>query len=247
MTDFELINKLNYVSEIVDKYIKILSIDEEIDLKKSYQSGETSIVYDCNRKKWNLIYSHDDHIFLLIHELGHLYLSNITKCIYFAKQPDSSTNREIFFLVNALVDAIVNYKISRFETVYPYFVNYIKYVLHRAKNGIKIQYLPSPISYYIDYYLEMNFYFKKQDFQPVKQKIQRFLKNYENQLKNYGILTDNRIELLQDALKQFTEYLESEKNITLIYCITKILKSLRIWSNGLVNNTIRQIFHLKKD
>ena len=109
MMDFELINKINNVNEFVDKYIKILSIDENIELRKSYQSGETSIICDCNIKKWILTYSHDDHIFQLIHELGHLYLSKITKCIYFAKQADSSTNREIFFLVNALVDAIVNY------------------------------------------------------------------------------------------------------------------------------------------
>ena len=169
----------------------------------------------------------------------------ITKCIYFAKQPDSNTNEEIFKFVNSIVDAIVNYKISRFEEVYPYFVNYIEYVFYRTRTGINIKHLPSPLSYFIDYYLEMKYNLNNSDFKILKPKIQRFLNDYEDQLIKDRISNKKVLTLIKDILVKFSDYLESGERTTFIFCITKILKRLNKWSNGLINKSIKNIFHLK--
>ncbi len=95
MKEFDLIKKIKDIYKFVEDYKKNLSIKEDIEIKKSSQPGDTSIICNFINNKWILIYSPNDHIFLLIHELGHLYLAMITKCIYFAKQLGSNTNSEI--------------------------------------------------------------------------------------------------------------------------------------------------------
>ncbi len=242
MTNIEIISKIKDLNGFVNKYKKLLSIKEDIELRSSTQPGDTSIVCDCNNKKWILIYFPDDPIFLLIHELGHLHLAMITKCVYFAKQPNSNINRGIFQFVNTIVDAIVNYKISRFDKIYPFFINYIETVFNATKGGINIVNMPFPLSHYIDYYLELKFYFKKSELESLKPKIERFLKDYENQLILNRILDGKKLSLIKDSLEKLSEYLDSAESSTFIYCITKILKIIKMWSNGLINKNIKNIF-----
>jgi len=143
------------------------------------------------------------------------------------------------------VDAIVNYKISRFEDIYPYFVNYIEYIFYRTRTGINIMHLPSPLSFYIDYYLEMKYSLNTSDFKIFKSNIQQFLNDYEDQLIRERILNKIELSQIKDILVKFSDYLNSGESTTFIFCITKILKSLKKWSNGLINKNIKNIFHLK--
>jgi len=245
LSEYDLISKIKDINEFVESFKKLLSIENNIEIRSSYQAGSTSIVCDCKNNKWILIYYPNDPIFLLIHELGHLYLTQITKCIYFAKQPPSNTDEEIFSYVNSIVDEIVNYKLSRYEEIYPYFVNYIEYVFYRTGNGINIKDLQFPLSFYIEYYLELNFNLNTSELKTLKPRIQRFLDDYEHQLVRDRILDKKDLPPIKNMLENFSDYLENETSTTFIYCIIKILKGLKKWSSGFINKNIKSIFHLK--
>jgi len=91
----------------------------------------------------------------------------------------------------------------------------------------------------------MKYSLNNSDFKILKPKIQRFLNDYEDQLIRDRILNKKVLSLIKDILVKFSDYLDSGEITTFIFCITKILKRLNKWSNGLINKSIKNIFHLK--
>ena len=118
------------IKQQFDKYRSLLSLsDEPIKLKILPKNGVneyegSNLYWDEKLKSWVIEFV-NQHIFFLIHELGHIFLAKKYNCPYFAKQTSVPVNERIGYNNVALVDSFVNYNITRYNEIDDLFLNLV--------------------------------------------------------------------------------------------------------------------------
>jgi len=109
------------VEQIIKKFVKILSIsDEIIGFKIEENIKQAKLGYDAENDRWIVSYQKNCGRFPIIHELGHIYFAK-KKVNYlgFAKPPPITpqTDKNLIHILSNLIDCFVNYNLSKFEPI----------------------------------------------------------------------------------------------------------------------------------
>ena len=125
----------------------------------------------------------EQHDFFLAHELGHIYLSIKYSCPFFAKQTQVPVNVQIGFYNTCIVDSFVNYNLSNYDYIYPYFLDYVDIYLTEGRNGPDPN-TPGLLGFYLNFFLDIHYCLKKKNFDERKRMISNYFKNFEELILN---------------------------------------------------------------
>ncbi len=239
------------VEEIIEKFVKILSIsDEKIDFKIKENIKQAALDYDGENNQWIVYYKKKYKRFPIIHELGHIYLAK-KKVNYlgFAKPPPITpqTDKSLIPILNNLIDCFVNYNLSKFEPIsleiQDYFHNYLEdldSIKKRIKNNNNILLI---LSFYFLYYIEFKFILIGKGRYILHEKMNNLL----NSLKSYCIrrddkLTLNKFHAIDKVLNKFDSFKSTNNYEDILHYFSHVLKVTSIWSANYINNQLNLIF-----
>lgn len=83
--------------------------------------------YDSLRGYYGIVMAPEANKFILIHELGHIYLDKITNCLYKDITDRGCYLPEIFYFKNVVIDSFVNYQLYQISYFKPIYLEEMKY------------------------------------------------------------------------------------------------------------------------
>ncbi len=242
-------HKIDY-NDLCSKFQAILNLSDE-SIKLEILPGTHQNQLKGSNLKWDdvsdtwIIEFVEQHDFFLAHELGHIYLSKKYSCPFFAKQTQVPVNVKIGFYTNCIIDSFVNYNLTKYDFIYPYFLNLINIYLTHGKNGPDPN-TPDLLGFYLNSYLDMHYNLKKENFDERKSKFSNYFKNFEKLILKNSSISQGALNIIKKELIRFEDFKEMEKNTSVIGYIFLVLKVIPFWSNFELAKNIRLIFNIKK-
>ncbi len=225
--------------EFLERFKSILSISHiPIVMRRDRQCQyPAELEWHPDQERWCIWYKDFLSKYYIIHELGHLYLSNITSFQNFAIQtPDHKhIDRRLHPLFNNLLDVFVDFRLSQFEEIYPFLKN--KYLENISKNKefmdlvaittnlIKI------LSWYVIYYIDFRFTLKERDLERRALKPMKELRTYIIKKGGSPInMTEEKFENLDEQLDRFDEFKDGNSPKRIVLYIINVVYCLRFWT-----------------
>lgn len=189
-------SEFNYYKDMLGLSNEHINIDRE--------SNETAIEWDDDNNCWNIEYCDLGVDFLLIHELGHIFLAKKTNYLYFTiKQPRfNEISFDIWWYHNAVIDSFVNYRLSQHEEINSLYIYYINEVLTR--NIIPSE-LYKHIGGYIEYYLAFNYILQERERNEFLGQYNNFINILRNKIQRVLNLSNEYFNQIDQSLNQFLE------------------------------------------
>ena len=189
-------SEFNYYKDMLGLSNEHINLDRE--------SIETAIEWDDYNNCWNIEYCDVGVDFLLIHELGHIFLAKKTNYLYFAKKPPrfNEIKFDIWWYHNAVIDCFVNYRLSQHEEINSLYIYYINEVLTR--NIIPPE-LYMHIGGYIEYYLAFNYILQERERNEFLRQYNNFINILRNRIQRVLNLSNEYFNQIDQSLNQFLE------------------------------------------
>lgn len=182
-------------------YREMLGLSNE-HIKIDNDSIDTAIEWDDDNNCWIIEYSDLGVDFLLIHELGHIFLSKKTNFLYFATKPPRfyEIRDDIWWCHNAIIDSFVNFRLSQYDEINSLYIYYINEVLSRK---ITPPELYMHIGGYIEYYLAFNYILQERKRDEFLGKYNYFINTLRNLIQRVLILSNEYFNQIDQSLSQF--------------------------------------------
>jgi len=175
---------------------------------------QTGVSWYDLEKCWKITYKDKGYDFELAHELGHIYLSKILKSLGFATGPPLNVEikNDIKDFLNALIDGLVDYRLSLFEEFYTLYIKYIDFWLSYPTSNFVSNTDDKILALYLWFYLEFNCVLKQEEKDFRINEIYNFLKRLRFMINVRSNLSYWKFELIDQRLKDFN-YIKSTNDV----------------------------------
>ena len=243
------ISCINSFKNEMKAFQKLLNLEHlNIELTPIYQGHSTSSIENgIHTIEFN--YNHPKYE--LIHEIGHFFLSEKIKYIQLVSLPPSGSDKKIFYYSNAILDNFVDYNIFKKDSIYPYYIEYIKDILDGMKNLPPGAVLNDIIEGFLKFFIGFNFFIRPDDKDELKDDIGIALENLRNKAISLSklIYIDNKKKInkeifkdLENKLKNFEKIKDTSDSGTIVNFIFEVLKIIPFLDIILLKNQIKLIY-----
>ena len=139
----------------------------------------------------------------------------------------------------------MNYNLSKYDLIYPYFLDLVDIYLTRGKNGPDPN-TPDLLGFYLNLFLDIHYSLKKKNFDERKNLISYYFKNFDKIILKKSNLTRESFNLIKEELNKFEEFKDLEKSTSVIGYTFHVLKVIPFWSISELAKNTRLIFNIEK-
>lgn len=241
---------INNIKEILSNIKKILKIEESVQLRQEPTRFQAELSWSEQSNSWIIFFGQSIKEFALIHELGHIYYAKQWISFDdFAIPPPFNTkaDRNVFILINNLLDCFVNYSISKFskfyeaykEELFSYYLNNMdEFCVQIERHPDKIEVL----SWFFLFYLDFNYIVNEKDAYIRREDIEKLL----NKLKERALLILNNdnstLDLVIERLDRFNDVKETRDPKLVIHFFINLLLATEIWEKKQIMTQIKIFF-----
>jgi len=234
------------IESFIDDIKKVLSLqDEKIIIKESPYTYNAELDWNKDSRCWEIhLKIPVEDKFPIIHEVGHIYLAKKTSCLQFARPPHigSPSITDLLPLINNLLDDFVNYNISQFKPLYPYYrLTMLKFLGNTFIINIK-NFTDSIllITYYFLLFVDFNFILRERDRNKYQNKISRVLNTLEKLIIRLSENTD--LKGIKDELIKFQQIRVTNDKKDIFNFFVIVLASIGIWEKSSITQQIENLF-----
>lgn len=178
--------------------------------------------------------------FMLIHELGHLYLVRIYQDGRLGLTPIEGVPEELIEYMDVLLDCFVNYNLCKIEGAYPLYVKDTYSFLPEDSRAGSIEYTNDSINYlknYIYYSISIQYILKKEDRNIRLNRLKGYLRALRDKIR-----PRINFKKLFSQLKKFGGVKDTQDSQEIIDFIYDCILCLDMWSSQELKKWFNAIF-----
>lgn len=242
---------MNSINDLIENIKNILNIsNERVILNRDIVRYETELDWDADLESWVICYLENPSEFSIIHELGHIYFAKKkVMCEDFAipRYRNPRIIRDILPLLNNLIDDFINYNLTHFDEIYPFYREKLFYYLDNLqdfKNRIEQEnQINTLISWYFLFFIDFNYILKENDKKERLPEITDLLNCLENNiLQLTPIKNKKKIKNISKKLDLFKRVRSTRKPIKIVSFFIRVLLTLDLWKKKTIKKQMKYIF-----
>ncbi len=213
--------------------------------KGDNQFSKSGIAWHPHYNKWEIQYKYPQDDFIIIHELGHLYLALELGDIGFLKH-DLFEGNDLTVIVNVINDQFVNYRLSKFGDFYEILAKKaIDFVKNRRINDKPEISLSVYIRLYFQLYLQFNFILNSKDKKGLETIAKNHFKNIRGILfkkykaKNIKFFHQN-FQKLDAQLNKFRVVKDTKNSQDVVTFFYDTLYLLKLWDPAFIKEILKR-------
>ena len=241
---------INNIKKRLSDVKKILNIKEEIQLKREPTRFQAELSWNKQSNRWIVNYGQNLKEFALIHELGHIYYAKQwTNFDDFAIPPpfNIKADRNVFILINNLIDCFVNHSLSTFSKLYEtYKEELFSYYLNNVEEFcVQIERHPDKIevlSWFFLFYIDFNYIIKEKDAHLRREDIEKLLNKLKEKALQILNNDNSNLDLVIERLDRFNDVKETRDPRLVIHFFINLLLATEIWEKKQIMTQIKIFF-----